>query len=163
MFGPDRSKKRRSHCALRRATSQLSLQAAWISPNVRASRFSVLRMVVDSSPTAHLDEHREKWSFQACFILLPTSSLDQSKRARVMFSFPSVGRWSHLRLARGARRRGCGRYLAMARRTVRRSVRTKSWTEPSLRSQAAAGPCGFTTRRSSGCTSSRFSFREHKD
>ena len=46
-----------------------------------------------------------------------------------MFSFPSVGRWSHLRLARGARRRGCGRYLAMARRTVRRSVRTKSWMD----------------------------------
>ena len=50
---------------------------------LRASRFSVLRMVVDSSPSARLDEHREKWSFQACFILLPTSSLDQSKRARV--------------------------------------------------------------------------------
>jgi len=100
-------------------------------------------------------EHLE-WSFQARLLLAPK-------------------RWIglRLRLARGAGRCHSDRLLAMARRSVRRSIRAKpridqvcgakewrrtavlplAWAAmayppppPSLRSQAAAAPCGFTSR-----------------
>ena len=72
--------------------------------------------------------------------------------------------WNHLRLARGARRRCCGRSLSMARRTVRRSVRTKSRTDrvaepssdgavrfhPSLEQRLHIQP--FTLSRAQGLT-----------
>ena len=72
--------------------------------SIQARSFS-LRMEADRPLTARLDEHREKWSFQACFILLSHKQPGSVQTcARFVFIFQSAGRGDtcDLRGAHGA-------------------------------------------------------------